>query len=611
MRTAAAPSTIPESEAPPKMVVTGPVPRTRPRRALLCASTPPQFVEMLRVGRFLKAGSEFEAVFWMQMLPHKLAEATAVCEREGFPYMAFSLGAQAPAVARFEPPARPFPFARDSWRAARAQPSDPRRWAHLTYTVAGRIGLRVRRNAVWAWATLGNWGARMRLAAARRVGRPVYWTTRVAGNGLVALARSVARWMGWRWRGVPRRLRPLALFFFMGLYSLFDRKGLRNLASVLRGYRGRNRSARATLDLLEPDLIVAAEDSLYDYASLIAEGWWRGTPTVVVPYTISTAAEPAETILGSAELRTDYTLETWPARLVARLFPEWVHVYKGHTLLRLSPTLALVLEHLRMAPPRPWLFNSGYSVALAAESEHMADLYLREGLDPEYVVLTGALYDDDAATVAAHRADKRGALLQETGLPPRPRLVVCALPPRMEIDRRAGCEFATHEEIVEFMLAPLLSLPDTSVVVSLHPTLKLDDMRYVERWGARIATWNVADLISCADLFVASISATIRIAIAGGVPVVNFDVFRYGYRDYAGVPGVVTVDTRADYVATVETIRSRPEYLEGLRRGQEGAAARWGFRDGRSGQAILDLFNHVIAHQTARGYTSPHGRQRA
>ena len=583
-----------EPVAPPRLLLTGALPRTRPRRALLCSSTPPQFVEMLRVGRFLKAGDEFEAVFWIQMLPHKLADATALCDREGFPYMAHPLGTPAAGTAATQFGVQgpgPLPFVRESWRAAVSQPLEAGRWLQMATAVVGRSWRRV----VARWVHFC------------RAHEPVR-ATRLVRRGLGALSRAASRLGGGP--GLPRPLRPMALLFFMGLFLVFDRNALINLATMLAGYRARNRSARATLASLRPDLIVVAEDSLYDYASFIAEGWWRGIPTVVVPYTISTAAEPAETILGSPELHTHYTLETWPARLVARLFPHWVHVYKGHTLLRLSSSLVLVLEYLRLAPPRPWLFNSGYSVALAAESEHMAALYLKEGLDPDYVVLTGALYDDDAAAVATDRAGRRRALLHETGLPPRRSLVVCALPPRMEIDRRAGCEFASHEEIVEFMLAPLLSLPDTAVVVSLHPTLRAPDMRYVERWGARVASWNVADLIACSDLFVASISATIRIAIAGGVPVVNFDVFRYGYRDYENVPGTVTVATRAEYAATLARIRADPTYLEALRRGQERIAARWGFRDGRSGQAILDLFKHVIAHKTPRGYASPHGRLR-
>src|SRR5713101_3208647 len=110
-QTAAPPPTpILEPPRPPGLLVTGALPRTRPWRALLCASTPPQFVEMLRVGRFLKAGDEFEPVFWMQMLPHKLAEAIALCEQEGFPYMAHALGG----ATRQCGEVRPIPFAREA-----------------------------------------------------------------------------------------------------------------------------------------------------------------------------------------------------------------------------------------------------------------------------------------------------------------------------------------------------------------------------------------------------------------------------------------------------------------------------------------------------------------
>lgn len=587
------PAAAADDPAPRFAIGAAPIPRSRRFRALLCSSTPPQFVEMLRVARFLDKGDEFEPVLWMQMLPHKLAEGVAVCEREGFHYIAYPLGGT-DAGATFGA-GTPMPFARERWRAAVSRPLEWTRWLGVASTVARRAWLRLTRRLVVGWVNFC------------RAHEPVR-ITRFFGGRFRAATRWMWRRTGWQERGLPPRLRPLAIFGFMGLYLLLDRNRLVNLISVLRGYQARNRSARETLARLAPDLITVAEDSLYDYASFMAEGWWSGIPTVVVPYTISTAAEPAETILGSPDLHTDYTLETWPARLVARLFPQWVFEYRGHRLLRLSPTLVLVLEYLRMAPPRPWLFNSGYSVALAAESEHMVELYVREGLDPSYVVLTGALYDDAAAAVSVQRTDRRHDLLREAGLPSRRTIVLCALPPRMEIDCRAGCEFTSHEEIVECMLAPLFSIPDAAVIVSLHPTLRAADLRYLERWGARISTWNVADLVACSDLFVASISATIRMAISSGVPVVNFDVFRYGYRDYDAAPGVVTVTTRAEYAETMDRARTDPAYVASLRREQASVAPRWGFRDGRSGRAVLDLFRHVVVHKTPAGYVSPHGR---
>jgi len=410
-------------------------------------------------------------------------------------------------------------------------------------------------------------------------------------------------------RSLPRPFRRLTLPLFAVLLFLFDRGRFVLLLGLFRHYRRLGRSARDVVRDTRPDLVVVAEDALYDYASIVHQAWRKGVPTVVVPYTIATAAEPAEAILHDPAFVEAYSLDTWPGRLVARLLPHWVYTYNGRAMLRYPVALAIVYEALGLAPRRPWLFNDGRSVALAAESEHMAELYRREGLSASYVVLTGALYDDVAAAVDRRRAEAQAELLAELGLPGRRAIALCALPPRMELERRPGCEFTSYEQIVETMLRPLLELPDTSVVVSLHPTLRAPELRYVEEWGARVSARSIADLIARSDLYVAVISATIRSAISGGIPVINFDVFRYGYRDYDAAAGVVSVQEAAQYREVVRRFGQDPAYAEELRRAQRQAAPRWGFRDGRSGEALLGLFRHVTDKGTAEGFVATRGRQ--
>ena len=587
----------------------------------MCASTPPQFVEMLRVARFLREGTEFDAVLWLQLLPHKLAEAIAICEDEGFPYFARPLGeAPAPAVPiavpEVPPPARVVPIPAPPfvieaivgvWRAPLARG----RWVTLGAALLGRGRLRMGRVRRQVRRVVGDHlraplqkvvtrsGLRRPWSLRRRMRRILFRAFSVVGGRTLASAEACG------FRGLPRPLRPLALPLFTLLFYLSGDWRLRTLVSLFDHYRRLGRSARETLALTGPDLVVVPEDALYDYASIVGKAARKGIPTVVVPYTIATAAEPAEAITHDPGFAEGYSLQHWSGRLVARLLPHWVYTYRGEPMLRYPACLVIVYEALGLAPRRPWVFNDGFSVALAAESEHMAALYRQEGLSTSYVVLTGALYDDVAAKARSQGAAARAELLEELGLSPRGTIALCALPPKMELERRLGCEFTSHEQIVETMLRPLLDLPDCAVVVSLHPTLRLADLRYLEAHGARISTRGIADLIARCDLYVAVISATIRIAIADGVPVVNYDVFRYGYHDYEAAEGVVTVQDRADYIEVIRRFGDEPLFREELRRRQQRVAARWGFRDGRSGAALLGLFRHLIACGSPRAYVSP------
>ena len=59
----------------------------------------------------------------------------------------------------------------------------------------------------------------------------------------------------------------------------------------------------------------------------------------------------------------------------------------------------------------------------------------------------------------------------------------------------------------------------------------------------RIAARKTSELVPLCDLYVASVSSTIRWAIACGKPVVNYDVYRYRYTDFISLDGVLIIDS--------------------------------------------------------------------
>ena len=69
-----------------------------------------------------------------------------------------------------------------------------------------------------------------------------------------------------------------------------------------------------------------------------------------------------------------------------------------------------------------------------------------------------------------------------------------------------------------------------------------------------MARLNTAELVPLCDVFVASISSTIRWAIACGKPVVNYDVYRYRYTDFIGVEGVLTCEEQDEFVSVLRRL---------------------------------------------------------
>ena len=102
-------------------------------------------------------------------------------------------------------------------------------------------------------------------------------------------------------------------------------------------------------------------------------------------------------------------------------------------------------------------------------------------------------------------------------------------------------------------------------------------------------------LLPVADVYVACISATICWALALGIPVVNYDCYRYRYDDYAGTRRVWTVENSSAFgVALRET-------LNGLAGDNAAPAAtqfdceRWGVIDGRFFDRFIEVLDQVRA----------------
>src|SRR5258705_13776607 len=113
---------------------------------------------------------------------------------------------------------------------------------------------------------------------------------------------------------------------------------------------------------------------------------------------------------------------------MARAFPHWVHEHEGRKLI--MPALeVLINEYLGLTPPNPWLMNSGFADALAAEGPYMADYYRRAGIDPDRIASTGSLADDELHVRLLRTEEYRAALYAELGLPREKRMLLISVPP--------------------------------------------------------------------------------------------------------------------------------------------------------------------------------------
>ena len=384
---------------------------------------------------------------------------------------------------------------------------------------------------------------------------------------------------------LPRKLRKLPAWFYYVQGSLRYRKWIKALVKKTNSHIHR----------YKPDLMIVCEENV-GYATHVVIRTCRANHicTVIVPYTIANATEAAEYFYNFPGHQISNNLIS---NFVAKKYPHWVYEYRDRKLLRLPTTKIIAMEQLGYRPAHPWVLNSEETALIAVESERMLEYYRNEKLSEDRLIVTGALYDDVLAESAHRSRELRDRLIAELGLREDLPILLCALPPS-QFPR--DCEFADYASLLSFWMGSLSQVKGWNVVIRPHPRVTEEQIHDLERFGIKISNWDTASLIPLCDLYVASVSATIRWASACGKPVVNYDVYQMNYADYQNVGGVLTVFSKSAYRDTINRLTSDPAYYEKISALQLQEMSKWGCLDGKSSERMLKLFDDLVDAKTRR-----------
>lgn len=369
-----------------------------------------------------------------------------------------------------------------------------------------------------------------------------------------------------------------------------------NFMLQVHQYKLQARQMRRLLVKTRPQLLIMAEDNfMYGLHTLIKIGNTLSIPTVIIPFTIANATEPAAIFFDIP----DYIVSNNNLRnkAVGSLFPKWVYCYKGRKLLCFPWMKILALELLGFAPRQPWIYNSEVTSKIAVENEHMFQYDRNEGFPSHRLIITGALSDDILEDGLRNEETYRATLYKELDLTPNQPLLVCALPPS-QFPR--NCEFDDYPELVRFWMQTLISIKGWNVIIKPHPRLDKEEIDFLKQFGVKITLNDTARLVPLCDLFVASVSATIRWAIACGKPVVNYDVYQVDWADYVDAHGVITINDKDSFANTIKYLTSNQEFYDTVATRQKECMSKWGLLDGKSGERMLNFFNDVIQNSKER-----------
>lgn len=344
---------------------------------------------------------------------------------------------------------------------------------------------------------------------------------------------------------------------------------------------------------LQPDLIVMPELN-WGYGHHMFVMWARnsGTPLLVLPYSMAGRQE----WVASFQDFKDCQVKGLFRRLLVKAFPEWETVNNGRRLL--LPTRWLIsTESSGFSPSIPWVTNSGPDGVVAVDNEFTRLFYSREGVDTSSWYLIGSLAEDQLYRALLKRDVSREKVCARLGLKADLPFILVGLPPdQFSSINGAMLEFSSYKELTSFIVNSVADVAGNTynVVVALHPRTTRDDVVYLEECGARIADTSIEGILPAAHIYVSVSSATIRWAIACEVPVINFDAYAYGYKDYQDCPGVLDVKNKTEFLELIRTTMRDTQTYKHLVAMQKKDARKLFKIDGRSEARIVQLVGKLV-----------------
>lgn len=291
------------------------------------------------------------------------------------------------------------------------------------------------------------------------------------------------------------------------------------------------------------------------------------------------------------------------SRLVATMFPRWVRAHSGRRLLHMPAAVALAMESLRIAPANPWLLIGNQEDMCAVSGDELVDHYLSEGVPREKLVAIGTAEHDVLFKVGLTTAERKQELSRRLDLPPDRPMILSPLPPDHYMSGRPECDFQNYEDMLRFWTEALDGVDTHNSILSLHPghTYGRDSgtWAFLERPTVKIALDDIATLIPLCDIYVCcAFTSTAQWAIAAGKPVINYDVYRFGYPTYRDAPGVLEMQDQDAFLRELRRLSTDSEYYETVAARQRACALRWGILDGNATDRMVKLFESLTAART-------------
>ncbi len=353
-------------------------------------------------------------------------------------------------------------------------------------------------------------------------------------------------------------------------------------------YKRRIRLARQLLGQVEPRLIVVPSDRLIGLeTALIVEATKRNIASLVISWAIAPPNGSAVYRTRQPGYETTYGMKRLINRLVAKWFPQMALEENGEKLLFLPGEVTLAAMSLGIMNPCPWRFvGGGLATLTAVDGQRIHDMAVRQGVPADRLVATGRVSTDSLYRTNVDAAEHRRRLYRKLNIDAELPILLCSVP---NLGEHNLCSWEEHWRQTESLFGAMGSLEGVNVVLSLHPKSNPDDYREVAaRHGAVIATDEpIERLMPVCDVFIATLSSTVLLAVGCHKPVVLLDIYGMGYDVFKSCPGAVTVRQKEETLPALRRLFEDRQFHAELAGQQEAEAEQWIQADGKCAQRII------------------------
>jgi hypothetical protein len=372
-------------------------------------------------------------------------------------------------------------------------------------------------------------------------------------------------------------IKRIDFFFFNGLFFELARH-----KSKYKKIKTIFRKGKIQYVLMISDLVQ------YDTGLIIKAAHKENIKVVILPLFAANYKEAAEHNYYNRSLE----VSEWNFQLFFKIswLKKWLIHFKGRYMIRLPLYKIIIKELFKIAPENPWIINTGGADAMILESRAVKRLFVNaHPYENVKIEILGSVNLDIIYHSIKAKKQLINELIKNQKLDSSKRNALVAVPPDMHSSRGLKSDFSSYTDLLEFWLSCTKILSGYNIILSLHPSSTLEERYFFVDRGFNIIDKPTVMYIGLFDLYIASVSATIQWAIACGIPVINYDVYRYDYDDYKQLDAVLNTDCKQEFRNILKQLNSYNK-LEILKEKQSKIAGDWGILDGNSSLRIVNFF---------------------